>query len=111
MSATVNIAELSPETPNVPTGTFDDAVKRLAALQQEIKVHSKAWTGKKLEAGKILLDLRKAAPHGTWERQLKTIINATKQLGGPMSQTTARRYMDLAEDKAVKADTKHSKNG
>jgi len=95
---------------NIPVGTFESAVaaatKKLAAIQQQISVHSKAWTNGKLEAGQILLDLRKVAPHGTWEPQLEKIC---KDSG--IGRSTAHRYMDLAEGKAVKADTKISKNG
>jgi replication-associated recombination protein RarA len=95
---------------NIPVGTFESAVaaatKRLAAIQQQIAVHSNAWTNGKLEAGKILLGLRKAAPHGTWEPQLEKICK-----GSGIGRSTAHRYMDLAEGKAVKADTKTSKNG
>src|ERR1700694_5391559 len=95
---------------NIPVGTFESVVaaatKRLAAIQQQIAVHSKAWTNGKLEAGKILLDLRKAAPHRTWETQLEKIC---KDAG--IGRSTAHRYMNLAEGKAVKADTKSSKHG
>ena len=97
-------------TANIPVGTFESAVaaatQRLADIQKQIALHSKAWTNGKLEAGRILLDLRNAAPHGTWEPQLEKIC---KDSG--IGRSTAHRYMDLAEGKAVKADTSTSKNG
>jgi hypothetical protein len=76
---------------NISSETFDDAVKRLAAIQQEITVHSQAWTAGKLEAGQILLDLRKASPHGTWELRLNEICKVTE-----FSRATAHRYMNAA---------------
>jgi replication-associated recombination protein RarA len=91
---------------NIPSGIFDDAVKKLTDLQKQINLHSKAWSSGKLEAGQILLDLRKAAPHGTWEPQLEKICKAAK-----IGRTTAHRYMDLAEGKAVFGHETISKNG
>jgi hypothetical protein len=77
-------------------------VKRLTALQKKISAHGKAWTASKLEPGKILLGLRKAAPHGTWESQLKEICKGAK-----IGRNTAHNYMDAALVQAI-ASTKES---
>jgi hypothetical protein len=95
---------------NIPVGTFKSilaaATKKLADIQKQISIHSKAWTNGKLEAGKILLECRAVAPHGTWEPALAKICT-----DAGIGRSTAHRYMDLAEGKAVAANTKTSKNG
>lgn len=81
-------------------------IEDLTAVQQEITQHSQKWTENKLVAGNILLKLREGVPHGEWEPQLAEICKAAG-----IGRSTAHNYMNLAEGKAVKADTKISKNG
>ena len=81
-------------------------IHQLAAVQQEISQHSRIWTENKIKAGRILLRLREGVPHGEWEPQLAEICKMAK-----IGRSTAHNYMNLAEGKAVKADTKRSKNG
>jgi hypothetical protein len=67
-------------------------IEKLTSIQKEIDQYSQRWTENKIEAGNILLKLRKGVPHGEWESQLKEICKAAC-----IGRSTAHRYMDLAE--------------
>lgn len=74
-----------------------DISDRAALIERSTLLHNKAQQAYALrdeqrrEAGKILLELRTATPHGEWEPQLKEICKA---IG--MSRSTAHNYMNSA---------------
>jgi len=71
-------------------------IARLMELHKGINQAYALRDTQRLEAGKILLSLRKAAPHGEWETQLQELCKAVG-----MSRSTAHNYMNAAEKGAV----------
>jgi hypothetical protein len=93
---------MTPTTEISQLGHLDkqELIRQLTAVQREITQHSQQWTKNKLEAGKILLQLREGVPHGEWEPQLKEICKATG-----VSRSAAHRYINLAKGTKIITNT------
>jgi hypothetical protein len=113
----VTLAELDPVTrqrvieqmPSAEGGAVEpaqmsnlDISDRASLVERLMQLHKGAQQAYTLrdehrrEAGRVLLALRKATPHGEWEPQLKELC---KTIG--MSRSTAHNYMNSAEKGAV----------
>ena len=80
---------------NLDKSERDKLVQRLMLLHKDVQKAYALRDEHRLEAGKILLSLRAATPHGEWEAQLKDLCSA---IG--MSRSTAHNYMN-AVDKGI----------
>jgi hypothetical protein len=84
------------EISNLDKSERSALIARLMELHKGVNQAYALRDTQRLEAGQILLSLRKATPHGEWEPQL---VEICKAIG--MSRSTAHNYMNAAEKGAV----------
>lgn len=83
-------------SPDAQTQDRAALVERLTELHQNVRQNVQRASEFRVEAGNILLALRKTTPHGEWEPQLKELCKTAE-----MSRATAHNYMNLAKRGSV----------